>query len=163
MISYRVTVQLKILVVKIFWLPYSRKVWRTNSFWSFGERKFGYLRNQPTDYWLYVIIWMVLVGQIMGDSQNSPNFLPTKLSRYMVIWWITAICWFFANFHYFQSIPYTNGLQFNKVFSNELPTVLIRQTFFAGKLLLYYNYKQCKVDVFGGPRPLLVDLESVAS
>ena len=32
---------------------------------------------------------------------------------------------FFANFRYFHNIPCANGLQFMKVFSAKLPTVLI--------------------------------------
>ena len=42
----------------------------------------------------------------------------------------------FTNFHYFHNIPYANGLQFAKVFSAKLPTVLIRQTF----LLPFFYY-----------------------
>ena len=30
------------------------------------------------------LIWMVLVWRIADDLPNLPNFLPTKLSRYMV-------------------------------------------------------------------------------
>ena len=31
-------------------VPYSRKVWRIDSFQAFGERKFGELIDQPIDY-----------------------------------------------------------------------------------------------------------------
>ena len=31
-------------------LPYSRKVWRIDSFRAFGERKFGELIDQPIGY-----------------------------------------------------------------------------------------------------------------
>ena len=43
----------------------------------------------------------------------------------------------FANFHYFHNIPYANVLQFAKVFSTKLPTVLIGQMFLQPKFLLY--------------------------
>ena len=47
-------------------------------------------------------------------------------------WQITAFHQvFFVNFHYFHNIPYANGLQFIKVFSAKLPTVLIHQNFTA--------------------------------
>ena len=35
---------------------------------------------------------MVLVWRIAGDSPNSPNFLPTKLSRYTVCLYLYLIC-----------------------------------------------------------------------
>ena len=47
---------------------------------------------------------------------------------------------FFANFDYFHNIPYANGLQFAKVFSAKLPTVLIRQPFLLPKFLLYGSF-----------------------
>ena len=37
--------------------------------------------------------------------------------------------YFKALCHYFYNIPYANGLQFTKVSSTKLPTVLIRPTF----------------------------------
>ena len=40
---------------------------------------------------------------------------------------------FVANFHNFHNILYANGLQFAKVFSTKLHTVLIRQTFLPPK------------------------------
>ena len=43
----------------------------------------------------------------------------------------------FANFHYFHNIPYANGLQFTKVFSVKLSTVLVYQTFCHQSFLLY--------------------------
>ena len=39
-----------LLVVNKIHLPYSRKVWRIDSFQAFGERKFGELIDQPIDY-----------------------------------------------------------------------------------------------------------------
>ena len=37
---------------------------------------------------------------------------------------------FITNFYYFHNIPYANGLQFTKVFSAKLPTILMCQTFY---------------------------------
>ena len=44
---------------------------------------------------------------------------------------------FFTNFHIFHNISYANGLQFAKVFSTKLSTILIRQRFLPPKFLLY--------------------------
>ena len=55
-------------------------------------------------------------------------------------WWITKIQYvkIFAKFHYFHNIFYANGLQFAKVFSTELPTVLsYSPNFLPPKYLLY--------------------------
>ena len=57
---------------------------------------------------------------------RSKKLWRLKLCR---IWQITAIHQGFSNFYCFHNIPYANGLQFIKVFSAKLPTVLIRQTF----------------------------------
>ena len=37
---------------KVATIPYSRKVWRIDSFRAFGERKFGELIDQPIGYQL---------------------------------------------------------------------------------------------------------------
>ena len=49
----------------------------------------------------------------------------------------------FANFHYFHNIPYANGLQFTKVFSVKLSTVLVYQTFCHQSFLLYAYMVVC--------------------
>ena len=53
---------------------------------------------------------------------------------------------FSANFQYFHKIPYANGLQFTKVISAKLPTVLIHQTFLPPKLFtIRYTFKTRKL------------------
>ena len=44
----------------------------------------GKLIDQPIDYLLYVLIWMVLVWWITDDLLNLSNFPPAKLSCYTV-------------------------------------------------------------------------------
>ena len=46
----------------------------------------------------------------------------------------------FTNFHNFHNIPYANGLQFDKVFSAKLPTVLIHQSFLLYSIYIIYIY-----------------------
>ena len=54
------------------------------------------------------------------------------------IWQIYSILpSFFANFHNFHNIPYANELQFAKIFSAKLLTVLIHQNFFRQNVLMY--------------------------
>ena len=61
-------------------------------------------------------------GKKVADYSNSPSF--------------------FANFYYFHNIPYANGLQFTKVFSAKLPTVLIHQTSLLYSVQTYWTPTQ---------------------
>ena len=58
--------------------------WQIYSFQAFYRKKFGEWIDQQQDYSLKLLIWMVLVWQIADDLSYSPNFLPAKLSGYMV-------------------------------------------------------------------------------
>ena len=60
-------------------------IWQSYSFKVFGRKKFGEWIDRPKDYLLKLLIWMILVWRITDDSPNSPpNFLPAKLSCYMI-------------------------------------------------------------------------------
>jgi len=50
----------------------------------FGEGKFGEWCCELIIIIMYCRVWMILVWRITCDSPNLPNFLPAKLSYYMV-------------------------------------------------------------------------------
>ena len=59
-------------------------VGRINFFQAFDHRKFSKLVDQSGDYYLLLLIRMVLVWQIMDDSPNLPNF-PAILYIFSII------------------------------------------------------------------------------
>ena len=60
---------------------------------KFGGGTFGKLIDQPIDYKLQVLIWMVLVWRITDDSSNSPNF---PAIRYVTFYVWTNKCTYFT-------------------------------------------------------------------